>query len=60
MNTVVWLMIVINAHGGTAIIGPEFTTEAKCKQNAVVVQKAIEDARWGTTLKTPLCVRIEK
>lgn len=60
MNTVVWLMIVMNVHGSTVSTGPEFTTEAKCKQAAVVVQKTVEDARWGTVMKTPLCVRIEK
>lgn len=60
MNTVVWLMMVINTHGNVVSSGPEFTTEAKCKQAAVVVQKAAEDARWGIIMKTPLCVRIEK
>ena len=58
--TAVWLMVVMNVHGGTWSTGSEFTTEAKCKQAAIVIQKAVDDARWGSNIKMPLCVRIEK
>lgn len=59
-TTAVWLMIVMNTHGNVVSTGPEFSTEAKCKQAAVVVQKSVEDARWGVIMKTPLCVKVEK
>lgn len=57
--TAVWLMVVLNTNG-TWSTGTEFTTEAKCKQAAIVVQKAVEDVRWGSNIKMPLCVKIEK
>ena len=53
-------MVVMNVHGGTWSTGPEFSTEAKCKQAAIVVQKAVDDVRWGSNIKTPICVKIEK
>ncbi len=61
MNTVaVWLMVIVHAHGNVFSTGPEFSTEAKCKQAAIVVQKSVDDIRWGANIKTPLCVKVEK
>lgn len=60
MNTVMWVMIVMTASGSKWSMGPEFTTKEKCETAAVVVQKAVDEQRWGMNIKKPICVRIEK
>lgn len=59
-TTIVWLMIVINAHGSMWSTGPEFTSRERCEVAAKVIHKSVDEVRWGTVVKTPICVRIEK
>ena len=61
MSTVaVWIVVILNAHGSTWSTGPEFATKEKCEVAAKVLYKAVDDARWGMNIRTPICVRIEK
>ena len=61
MNTVVWIMIVVGANGSNWNVGgPEFTSKEKCEVAAQVIQKTVDDIRWGMNIRRPICVRIEK
>jgi len=60
MNTIVWIMVVISGNGSHWSIGPEFSTKEKCEVAAQMVQKNVDEQRWGMNIKKPICVRIEK
>lgn len=60
MNTIVWIMVMVNFHNAGFTTGPEFSTRAKCEVAAEAIAKAANDVRWGMGIKTPVCVRIEK
>ena len=59
-TTIVWLMVIVNAHGSIWSTGPEFTTREKCEVAAKVLYKSVDELRWGMNIKTPVCVKIEK
>lgn len=58
--TIVWLMVIVNAHGSIWSTGPEFSSKEKCEVAAKVLYKNVDDLRWGMNIRTPLCIRIEK
>ena len=61
MNTaIVWVMIIVNAHGSIWSTGPEFSSKEKCEVAAKVMYASVDSLRWGMNIKTPICVRIEK
>lgn len=59
-TTIVWLMVIVNAHGSIWSTGTEFSTKEKCEVAAKVLYKNVDDLRWGMNIRTPICVRIEK
>lgn len=60
MNTVIaWVMVVILGSGQWNI-GPEFSTKEKCELASNVIQKSVDEVRWGMNIRKPICIRIEK
>ena len=57
MNTV-WILILFS-HAAYPTAGPEFNTQQKCEVARATIVKQVEEARWGTTVKS-MCIRIEK
>ena len=61
MNTmIVWVMVIVNAHGSIWSTGPEFTSKEKCEVAAQVMYKTVDELRWGMNIKKPICIKIEK
>lgn len=58
-TTIVWLMVALGTSSNWNM-GPEFTSKERCEVAAKAVYKAVDEARWGTITKTPICVKIEK
>ena len=58
-TTIVWLMIILNAHGSIWSTGPEFTSWEKCEVAAQVVYKTV-DSQVRLGVKKPICIKIEK
>ena len=57
---VVWVMVIVNAHGSIWSTGPEFTTKERCEVAAQTMYKTVDELRWGMNIKKPICIKIEK
>jgi succinyl-CoA synthetase beta subunit len=60
MNTIVWIMVMVNFHNAGVTTGAEFTSQTKCERAAEAIAQAANDVRWGMRVKAPICVRIVK
>lgn len=59
MNTFVWIMVMFAAQGGI-VTGPEFKTQQLCEKAAEDIKRDFDGRVWGSGLRKPHCVRIEK
>jgi hypothetical protein len=59
MHTIVWVMIVIHAHGNIWNMGPEFSSKEKCEVAVQAINMTVNELRWGLNSKQ-VCIRIEK